>query len=198
LALILAMTPFAEDLNLGRAYNEAMALLPDDAWACFLDHDMMLTTPHWHAQLQEAVAFLPDAGAFTACTNRIASSWQKAPEADSKSNDIAYHRQVGEARRSRRSLLDITCSKGFGGVLTLLSKAAWREAGGYADGMYCVDHSLFFRLVARGRRVFMLDGLYVYHFRGSSGARPPLVAPKVEHCPCRGAEQMPSIRLALP
>ena len=33
------MVPFALDGNLGRAYNEAVALLPDDAWAVFLDHD---------------------------------------------------------------------------------------------------------------------------------------------------------------
>lgn len=197
LAVIHVVMPFAPDLNLGGAYNRWMESLPDDAWACFLDHDMMWTTPHWYAQLVEAIAFRPAAGAFTACTNRIASPWQKAEEV-ADCDDIAYHRKIGEARRARRTLLDITCTKGFGGVVTLLSKAAWREAGGYADGMYCVDHSLFFRLVARGRRVFMLDGLYVYHFRGSSGARPPLPAPKVMNCPCRGREEMPHERIALP
>lgn len=196
--MIAVAIPFARDLNLGAANNRIMSSLPEDGWACLLDHDMMLTTPHWYAQLEEAIAFRPDAGAFTCVTNRIASPWQRAEEADQASDDIAYHRRIGEARRARRSLLDITPTKGFGGVLTLLSKAAWREAGGYSDGMYCCDHSLFFRLVERGRRVYMLENLYVYHFRGSSGMRPPLPAPKVENCPCRGPEQLPTERIALP
>lgn len=189
--------PFALDLNLGDACNRAMNTVPEDGWCCLIDHDMMFTTPHWYAQLCEAAAFLPDAGAFTCVTNRIASPWQKAEEVVD-CDDIAYHRRIGEARRTRRTLLDITSTKGYGGVLTLLSKAAWREAGGYSDGMYCVDHSIFFRLVARGRRVYMLENLYVYHFRGSSSRRPPLSAPKVAGCPCRGPEQAPREHVALP
>ena len=74
--LILAMTPFDEAANLGAAYNRAMALLPDDGWAVMLDHDAALTTREWHRQIAEAIAFKPDAGAFVACTNRIAAPWQ--------------------------------------------------------------------------------------------------------------------------
>jgi GT2 family glycosyltransferase len=193
---IFPMVPFRQDKNLGRAYNECMALLPDDAWAIFQDHDAMPTTPHWFRQFREAIEFLPDAGAFVACTNRIASPWQRV--GDENSNDIAAHRAFGAERVKLRTLLDISGTKGFGGVLFTVSKAAWKEVGGFADGMYCCDHSLFFRLVARGRRVFMLDGLYVYHFRGSSNMRPPLAAPKVPNCPCRGPEVMPTERISLP
>lgn len=195
--VIHAMTPFRADMNLGRAYNEEMERLPEGHWAAFFDHDMMLTTPHWHAQLEEAIACRPDAGAFTAVTNRIASSWQRAPESLSAGNDIVRHRQIGERRRQVRTLLDITCTKGFGGVVTLLSKEAWRESGGYSDGMYCCDHSLFFRLVDAGRRVYLIEGLYVFHMRASSSANPPLAAPKVEGCRCRGPEVMPTERISL-
>lgn len=192
--------PFRRDKNLGLACNEAMERVPDDGWGCLLDHDMMFTTPHWHAQIEEAIAARPEAGAFTCVTNRIASPWQQAREADAirGSNDIDAHRKVGEARRAVRTLLDITSTKGFGGVVTVLNKAAWREAGGYADGMYCADHSMFFRLVDQGRRVYLIEGLYVFHLRASSGARPALVAPKVPNCPCRGVEIAPTERVALP
>jgi len=193
---IFPMIPFREDKNLGRAYNEAMALLPDGAWAVFQDHDAMATTPHWFRQFREAIEFLPHAGAFVACTNRIASPWQRV--GDEKSNDIAAHRRFGEERRKLRTLLDISDTKGFGGVLFAVGKDAWREVGGFADGLYCADHSLFFRLREHGRRVYMIEALYAYHFRGSSGARPPLDAPKVPNCPCRGKEEMPSIRVTLP
>lgn len=195
--MIVPLIPFRADRNLGRAYNDSMALLPDDAWACFLDHDASLTTPHWHAQLTEAIAFQPDAGCFTATTNRIASKWQRPPGYP-QNDDMKAHREFGEMLRSRRTLLDITCTKGFGGVLTLISKRAWREVGGYADGMYCCDHSIFFKLKERGRRMFLIEGLYLYHVRASSSARPPLPAPTVPDCPCRGEEQAPTERLRLP
>lgn len=195
---IVTMMPFASDLNLGRANNECMAMLPADAWACLIDHDMQFTTSSWHAQMLEAIACKPDAGAFTVVTNRIASPWQRAQEADPNNNDIAYHRKIGEARRSRRTLLDITPTKGFGGVVTLISKAAWQEAGGYVHSMYCCDHSIFFRLKERGRSVYLIDGLYVFHMRASSGARPPLDAPKWLECPCRGVEKTPTERISIP
>lgn len=195
---IVPIIPFALDRNLGRANNEAMELLADDGWACLIDHDCMFTTPHWYAQLVEAAAFRPEA-TFCVTTNRIASPWQRAPEAQPDSNDIGHHRHIGEVRRrEHRTLLDVGCTKGFGGVVTLISKRAWRDAGGYADGMYCVDHSIFFRLRAIGRPVYLIEGLYVYHVRASSSQRPPLLAPKWADCPCRGPETFPTERIALP
>lgn len=195
---LFAVMPFDVDRNFGRACNEAIALLPAGAWAAILDHDAMFTTPHWFAQMQEAIAFRPDAGAFAVVTNRIASPWQKAPEGVDAGDDVIRHRKIGEARRSCRTLLDITCTKGFGGVVTLVSRDAWEEAGGYADGLYCVDHSLFFRTVAKGRRVYLIEGLYVYHVRASSSARPPAPGAKWADCPCRGPETMPRERITLP
>jgi len=71
--VIFTAVPYRADANLGAAYNEFMDLLPADAWAVFLDHDAMPTTGKWHAQFEEAIAFKPDAGAFVAMSNRIAS-----------------------------------------------------------------------------------------------------------------------------
>lgn len=191
--MIVTGIPFRADKNLGAANNDFMSRLGDDEWACLIDHDAALTTPYWHEQLEEAIAFRPDAGCFTACTNRIISPWQRPPGAPS-GDDIVAHRRFGESRRAARSLLDITCTKGFGGVLTLISKRAWKTAGGYADGFYCCDHSIFFRLKDLGYRIYMIEGLYVYHVRASSSKVPPLPAPKVPNCPCYGPERVPTDR----
>ena len=195
---IVVQLPFARDLNLGRACNEAMERVPDGGWGVLMDHDIHLTTPYWFAQIEEAIACRPDAGAFCVVTNRIASPWQQAPEGIAAGDSLEAHYRVGEGRRARRTLTDITCTKGYGGVLQAVSKAAWREAGGYADGMYCVDHSIFFRMKAAGRRIYMIDGLYVLHRRVSSDRKPPLPAQKWEACPCRGREELPTERIALP
>lgn len=197
--MILPMVPYALDKNLGRAYNEAMALLPnDDDWAIFLDHDILLTTREWYPQIAEAIAFKPDAGAFVAVTNRIDAKWKRAQETDPDNHDVGYHTAVGVARLARRSLLDITETKGFGGVLFAVSKAAWREAGGFADGLLCVDHSLHFGLQRAGRRVYLMEHVYVYHRRRAFIGPLPEGTPRAANCPCRGPEPMPTIKIPLP
>lgn len=194
--ILLAMTPFRADKNLGAAYNEALELLPDGAWAIFLDHDAMPTTPRWHSQFAEAIAFRPNAGAFVACTNRIASPWQRVGDPDS--NDIAVHRRFGRERLKMRTLLDVTDTKGWGGVAFAVSKAAWGEVGGFAHGLGCVDHSLHFGLGRIGRRSYMIEGLYFYHWRHFGEPDPTSSAPKAANCPCRGKEILPTERIALP
>lgn len=198
-APMLAMTPFAEDRNLGRAYNDAMSLLPEDGWAIMVDHDVMLgLTRDWFRLVREAVDFLPEAGAFVAVTNRIDASWQRAEEAERENHDIGYHTELALKRLARRTLLDITETKGFGGVAFALSKAAWREAGGFADGLLCVDHSMHFRLRDAGRRIYLLESWYVYHRRRAFIGPLPDDTPRAENCPCRGPEPTPTRRLTLP
>lgn len=191
-----AMMPFSEDMNLGAAYNRAMALIPDGDWACFLDHDMMWTTRAWYPQIAECIRVVPTAGAFTAMTNRIAAPWQQI--GDRASHDVAKHRAFGAERLKVRTLLDITCTKGFGGVVTVLSKRAWQDVGGFVDGLLCVDHHLHFALAAKGYRNWLIEGLYVYHWRRAYGDELPADAPRAADCPCRGPETMPSARLQLP
>lgn len=189
--------PFASDRNFGRACNETLAEMAPGTWAVILDHDAMFTTPYWHAQIVEAIACRPDAGAFAVVTNRIASNWQRDAEGAALGDDVMLHRVLGERRRrSRRSLLDITCTKGFGGVVTVVNRDAWAETAGYADGMFCIDHSLHFRLADAGRRVYLIEGLYVYHVRASSSQKEPQ-EPKWKDCRCRGPETQPTERIAL-
>lgn len=195
--LVLAMTPFRADMNLGAAYNEAMRLLPRDGWAVFLDHDAAWTTRSWYLQIREAIAFKPDAGAFGAVTNRIAPDWQQAGARDN--HDMVAHRQFGDERlRTVRTLLDVTHTKGFGGVVIVISRRAWERAGGFVDGMLCVDHRMHFALRDAGLRVYLHEGLYVYHWRRANGDALPKDAPRAENCPCRGREEPPTVRLELP
>jgi len=194
--LIQTMMPFDTGMNLGSAYNRAMELLPDYGWMVALDHDAMWTTRHWFRQIEEAIAFRPDAGAFTAMTNRIASPWQQIGDRDN--HDIAHHRRFGAERMKVRTLLDVTQTKGFGGVVLVISKAAWRRVGGFADGMLCVDHQMHFALRDLGYHVWLIEGLYVYHWRRANGDELPGDAPRVPHCPCRGSEPKPTSRLTLP
>lgn len=180
------MTPYAADMNLGRVYNDAMERLPKDGWACLLDHDVAFTTYEWHAQLQAAIAADPR-GSFTGVTNRIHCPWQQAAEAGTENHDMKHHRRVGAARAKTRSLLDVTGCVGWGGFLMLLSRAAWQDAGGFVDGMLCVDHQMHFALRRAGRPVYLIEGLYMYHYKRALGEKyggAPTALDRVTGQPC--------------
>lgn len=195
--MIYTHVPYRTDANLGKAYNDFLSLLAPDDWAIFQDHDAIPTTGLWFHQFAEAIAFKPDAGAIVAMTNRIASPWQRC--GDPVSNDYALHRAFGKERAKVRTLLDITDTKGFGGVMFAVSVAAWREVAGFAEGaLGCTDHSLFFKLRAAGRRVWLAESIYAYHWRHFDSPDPTSAHPKVAGCLCRGREEMPTVRAALP
>jgi hypothetical protein len=42
--------------DLGRAYNECMASLPESGWAALVDHDAMFGHPHWHKMISESTS----------------------------------------------------------------------------------------------------------------------------------------------
>lgn len=195
--MIRTMIPFREDANLGLAYNEEMQRLHDGDWAIFLDHDAMPTTGRWFLQFAEAIRFQPDAGAIVAMANRIASPWQRAP-VPTNCNDMAWHRRYGTERAKVRTLLDISQTKGWGGVCFAISKAAWQAAGGFAHGLGCVDHSIHFRLQRTGRKVWLHEGIYFFHWRHHGEQDPTAHFPKAENCPCRGPEKPPTERITIP
>jgi GT2 family glycosyltransferase len=196
--VIYTMMPFALDYNLGRAYNESMALIGEDDWAVFLDHDAIWTTREWYRQLEEVTRAFPDVGLVTAIQSRGFQAWQVGPY---DGHDYARNREIGRQMLRHRTLLDVTDNSGIAGVVMLVSKRAWRKAGGFVDGMYCVDHAFHFALKAAGLRVYVHEGLYVYHWRRANGDAPPREAPTAPNCPCqkiRRTERAPSRQLRLP
>ena len=93
----IAYAPIECEKNIGCAYNKFMEILPnDDDWACFLDHDAMFTTTNWYNQLNELISSNSEIGAFGAMTNRIGYPPQLVGNIDLMSNDIEYHRNVGD------------------------------------------------------------------------------------------------------
>ena len=65
-------TPFSQEKNLGKVYNEYVRNLtshPDD-FIFFIDGDCMFLTPDWGSHIQDLVNKYPNTGIFSAITNR--------------------------------------------------------------------------------------------------------------------------------
>ena len=177
--MILTCTPYALDWNYGGACNKVMELLPADGWACFLDHDAMFTTPIWYRQLCEAIEQEPD-GTFVARTNRAGQPlvgiakdehrWQIPIGVDMENHDMWYHRGLGAEFAKDATLRDVTdIGKAMCGVMILISKPTWRAVGGFRNAWGYLDWALHLDLQRAQRRLFCLQGVYVYHWKRADG-----------------------------
>lgn len=172
MSVIIAAIPYSDERNLGAAHNEFMSLLPEDGWGCLLDHDVMFTTREWHRQLTDAVMRYPE-GCFTAMTNRVKCPFQIVPGVSLKTHDMWYHREIGfnVLRDAKDKIIDVTDEpRTPAGLIMLLSKQAWRDAGGFPDGLHLMDKRMWTALKLVGRRIYLITGLYLYHWHRGGGA----------------------------
>lgn len=157
------LTPFALDKNLGRAYNDAMRMIPDDDWACLIDYDVQFLTSDAIAHMHEYVRLNPDAGMFTCYTNRIGCGEQLLNGQFNENPDMLQHLQLAEKQKSR--LYKTTELKSLtSGFLMLISKKTWKEIPFEESGKCLgVDNAFCKALLASGKKVLRMDGIYVFH-----------------------------------
>lgn len=168
--MLVTAIAYDTERNLGRAYNETMArLLPGD-WCAFLDHDAMFTVRDWYPLLLEAIAANPDAGIITAVTNRVGRKEQIAPGCP-QGHDLREHFAFGKKLREQHgsAVRDISRPSPISGVLMCLSRETWQAMGKFRDGFFGVDNAAHRDVVAIGRRVYMMPGLYLYHWYRADG-----------------------------
>lgn len=154
--------------NLGQAYNRFMDLLKDEDLACFIDHDAMFTTPDWYEQIEHIAGKYPDAGMFTAKTNRVKNRRQLYRGVISDNHDIAYHRMIGRLLQQDHyaDVSVVKAEKPVSGVVIVIKKKVW-NVHRFQDGFLGVDNDISCRLIAAGRKVYIMEGVYVYHwYRG--------------------------------
>ncbi len=51
----------------------------------------------------------------------------------------------------------------------LLSKQAWQDAGGFPEGLHYLDRMMWMALRLTGRRILVIQGLYLYHWHRGAG-----------------------------
>lgn len=165
--------PSSIDKNIGAVYNQFMAMISDEDWACFLDHDAMFTTLNWYKQLEEIVNDLPSscqgAGLLTACTNRIGNPEQVVQGIEPQNHDIYYHRKLGKQRQVDYGNSLRECETLISGVVILISKEVWKQTKGFSDGFLGVDKDIDNKIRELGYKAYIMDGVYCYHWYRADG-----------------------------
>lgn len=162
-------TPKELGNNLGWSYNNFMELLPENDWACFLDHDATFTTRYWYHQLEDIIKKHPDVGLYTCLTNRIGNFQQLVSGVDKENHDIKYHRQIGKQLQDDYYNDVFSITNPLSGVIILISKKTWKTVGGFIDGFLGVDNDIHKKCLDNNIKVGLMGGVYVYHWYRGDG-----------------------------
>ncbi|MFA5420045.1 MAG: hypothetical protein WC341_16450 [Bacteroidales bacterium] len=165
-------TPYSFEKNIGDAYNQYMELLPDDEdWACFIDGDACFLIPDFGHVIAGVVEKYPDAGMFTGYTNRVANIQQLYRGKFSDNADIRYHRNIARVCREVNHCKVTELNLPISGVIMVIQKKTWREFN-FSEGMLGVDNDISRRLIRAGRKVMLMQGIYMLHYyRFNEGRR---------------------------
>lgn len=167
MADLIMTVPFAINQNVGIAYNRIMERL--EGWVGFMDHDIFFANPGWYELFVDAIDRLGEnAGLITCVTNRIGCQLQKQPNVDRNNHDIRYHKKMARQTydQSGNEIVDITGSPFSPSALVFIThKRAWQKAGGFSERKHIgCDNDYCGRLKRNGYRLFVIKGLYVYHW----------------------------------
>lgn len=157
--------PYSVEKNLGKAYNDAVRLLPDGDWACLMDYDTMFLTPDCGKILHEYATLFSTTGMFTCYTNRIhpLAKDQLLKGVIINNTDVQYHLTLAD--QAKENLYQVTrLDKAVSGFLMMINKSTWNDIK-FTEDMKClgVDNDYCYRLLDNGRSIVRMDGMYVWH-----------------------------------
>jgi GT2 family glycosyltransferase len=160
------LKPYDLDKNLGRAYNEAMSMIPEGDWACLMDLDTMFLTPDAGSILHSYASKYPNTGIFTCKTNRIhpLQKCQLYLDAPSDNDSISFWINEAEKLSSYQHAWYSSIPTVISGFLMMISKATWNEIK-FSESGKClgVDNDFSQKVLASGRDIKCMEGLLVWH-----------------------------------
>lgn len=171
---IFYITPARSDKNFGKAINDHIELLPEDAWIVLRDADTTFLTPDYVKQIEDIVNNYGHEYDLIGCyTNRIGLKYQLLNGELSEDVNIKNHIKIAKEQFEKYGSKTVPLHKNIAGFFMLFSKKAWNEhkfdeglfitksEGGRAVSGY-IDY-WFSNYFAKKKRVGIAKGLYVFH-----------------------------------
>jgi hypothetical protein len=161
------ITPYSSEKNLGKAYNEAMDLIPDGDSACIRDIDTLFLTPEQPAIIEQYANEHPNA-VLTCYLNRCSplSRMQLLGETVSEERDILQHIGLAVHQQDRhkitRSATEI--NRDISGTLMVVPKSVWMKVP-FPDNGKClgVDTTFGRQIRAAGIKILRMNAVYLFH-----------------------------------
>lgn len=166
LYVFIAYAPKTYNMNLGRCYNDYMEMVDDeDAFIMFIDHDAILLYPGWREIAQEVIhKYVNDNALFIVRTNRINNPYQRLNLFENNhllSDNSKYASFI--AKEFGSSVTECANWPSSSGVVLMMKKSTWQKHK-FSDGFLKVDNNIHIAHRVAGDKVYMMNGLYAYHF----------------------------------
>jgi GT2 family glycosyltransferase len=162
-------TPWADDRDLGKAYNEYCALVPDENdWICLRDGDTMFLGIRWGQVCRWYIDNYPGTGLFSAITNRVGDPSQCVKNKMDKKPRIEYYREYAMKMerfppkdRPREKLLKAPIS----GFCMLFQKKTWqRHPFEEGVGLLRIDNAFSRKVKHSKKPIVLMSRLFVWHY----------------------------------
>jgi GT2 family glycosyltransferase len=164
--MIHIITPFRGDKDLGKAYNDAINLIPDEDWICVMDIDAMFLTPDAPVMMQKYVDLHPETGVFTCFCNRVGSLAveQVLGGRVSEESNMLFHIERAQVQRAVFPKVTPILRGEISGYLMLFSKETWKS-NKFDEGIGCLAVDTYWsrRIIEQGKDIKRMDGIYIWH-----------------------------------
>ena len=122
-------TPY-DPRGLGVAYNNCCRIVPDDAWACVMDADVMLFPSYFGDAVQAAIAKDPGVDVWTTCATRINCNREivcpGGREDEERDLALLYRKSVDWAK-AHEGQVERMRTQWLGGYFMLFRKSLWKQ-----------------------------------------------------------------------
>lgn len=162
--MIFDITPYSTEKNIGKAYNERIALLPDDAWVIIRDGDCMYLTPDYGFIIEDIIAKYGEEYALIgALTNRLGNTELLYNQQFSEDTDVRNHYEIAMKIRGDQETVKTDICAGF---FMMFKKETWVKVGGFteilSESRY-VDKRFSGVIKANGLKIGIAQNLYLFH-----------------------------------
>ena len=162
------ITAGRSDLNLGKAINDIVRVLPDDDWICLRDID---TLPAYHEVFFKQCEDIAEANEFdlVGCmTNRLGLKHQLHNGKMSEDTNWKNHRNIAKERYKKFGPQVIKTNEYIAGLFMLFPKRLWIEVGGFPEGGIkingtFIDYQFSKAVSDKGFKVGIAQGIYLIH-----------------------------------
>lgn len=164
--MIFDITPFRSDKNIGKAYNERIAVLPDDSWIIIRDGDCMYLTPDYGNVIERIIQNYGEEYALIgALTNRLGLTDLCYNKEFSENTDITYHYNIANKLKyiQQAAIVEADVCAGF---FMIFKKETWKSVGGFSENMAdapYTDKRFCAKIKANGGKIGIAQDLYLFH-----------------------------------
>lgn len=164
-------TPYSFTRRLFDAYDQYINLMPsDDDWACILDGDTAFLRSDFGHQIEEYIKRFPTTGLFTCYASRCWYDYQRPLNSIPDADSILRHKAIADKQKQFHEFEAEKLNKKIAGHLIVIQKKTWLALRDEV-ALLCrnetiegVDTFLSKALLASGRTILLMKGLYIFHY----------------------------------